>query len=131
MIEKGRGYAQPPTVTIDGGPHYLKVIDPDCNFTGLHFPIIANSDHVLELNNSADITSTDGVPSITEIFTPELLVEVVKGWTLGSLWLHFPRTHPSCRFKCEQSRLGLSLKEPAHQQRNLSDYVPHFHNGTD
>lgn len=132
VIEKGRGYAQPPTVTIDGGPHYLKVIDPDCNFTGLHFPIIANSDHVLELNNSADITSTDGVPSITEIFTPELLVEVVKGWTLGSL---FGYTSQELILHADSNASKADwvylLKEPAHQQRNLSDYVPHFHNGTD
>ena len=124
VSEKGRGYQEAPSVTIEGGPHYLKLIDPDSNFSGVHFPILSNSDHMLELNNSADTGNSDGIPTVSEVFKTGQLVEVVKGWTLDpfpvqyGLFLHYDSN--ASRADC------YLLKEPAYQNRDLSDYVPHL-----
>lgn len=131
VSEKGRGYQEPPSVTIEGGPHYLKLIDPDSNFSGVHFPILSNSDHMLELNNSADTGNSDGIPTISEVFKTGQLVEVVKGWTLGSLFGQ-SSTDLLLHYDSNASRADwvYLLKEPAYQNRDSSDYVPHFNDGT-
>ncbi|MEK9772033.1 MAG: hypothetical protein VW576_00580 [Opitutae bacterium] len=132
VIAKGRGYNKAPKVTIDGGPHYLKITDPDCNYTGFHFPIIANSDHVVELNNSADNDNMDGVPSLNEVFAQGMVVEIVKGWTLGSLFGHSAEElQLQADSNASRADWVYLLKEPHHQNRDSSDYVPHFHDGTE
>ena len=86
ILEKGRGYKQPPTVKIEGGSYFLKITDPTSTSLGLHLPIISNSDYSLELNNSLDTGSSDGIPLVSEIIQSGQFVEVVMGWTLGSLF---------------------------------------------
>lgn len=132
VLAKGRGYDQPPQVTIEGGPHYLKIIDPDSNHTGLYFPIISNTDHVVELNNSNDIDNSDGVPTVSEIFSSDLLVEVVRGWTLRSLF-GVNTDDLSLNSDSDPSNADwvYLLKAPQHQLKDASDYVPHFHDGTE
>ena len=131
VTEKGRGYNQPPGVTIDGGPHYLKIIDADSNRTGFYFPVISNTDHTVELNNSGESGSTNGILTVSEVFAQGLLVEVVKGWTLGSLF-GYSTEELLLHHDTNASRADwvYTLKEPQHQAGDSSDYVPHFHDGT-
>ena len=79
ILEKGVGYDQPPAVYIEGGPHYLKIIDTESNYSGHSFLINSNSDHVLELNNSLNLP-------LGSILLKDTLVEVLPAWTLGSLF---------------------------------------------
>ena len=65
VLEKGRGYGQPPKVTIEGGSYFLKITDPASTSSGLHLPIIANSDYAIELNNSLDTGNSDGIPLVS------------------------------------------------------------------
>lgn len=85
LLEKGRGYSQPPTITIDGGNYFLKIIDPASPSSGSYFPILSNSDYIMEVNNSYDTGASDGIPLVSEVLQQGQLIEVVQGWTLGSL----------------------------------------------
>ena len=132
VLEKGRGYDLPPIVSVEGGLHYLRIIDPQSSHQGLHFSITRNSDYVLELNNSLDVNSTDGIPSVSEVIVPDLLVEVVQGWTLGSLF-GYNTDDLTLHSDPNSSRADwvYLLKQPGNQQGNSTDYVPHFHDGTE
>ncbi len=123
ILEKGIGYDTPPAVYIEGGPYYLKIIDTESNFTGLSFLINSNSDHVLELNNSLNL-------SLGSILLKDTLVEVLPGWTLGSL---FGYTEIQLQSDANASRADwiYLLKSSANQIGENSDYISHFHNGTE
>ena len=123
ILEKGIGYDQPPAVHIEGGPHYLKIIDTESNYTGYSFHINSNSDYVLELNNSLNLP-------LGSIFLKDTLVEVLPVWTLGSL---FGYTEIQLQSDANASRADwvYLLKTSLNQVGDSSDYVAHFHNGTE
>ena len=123
ILEKGVGYDQPPAVYIEGGPHYLKIIDTESNYSGHSFLINSNSDHVLELNNSLNLP-------LGSILLKDTLVEVLPAWTLGSL---FGFTEIQLQSDANASRADwiYLLKSSANQIGDNSDYVAHFHNGTE
>jgi hypothetical protein len=123
ILEKGIGYDQPPEVYIEGGPHYLKIIDTESNYSGFSFLINSNSDHVLELNNSLNLP-------LGSILLKDTLVEVLPAWTLGSL---FGYTEIQLQSDANASRADwiYLLKSSANQIGYNSDYVAHFHNGTE
>ena len=132
LLEKGRGYSQPPTITIDGGNYFLKIIDPASPASGSYFPILSNSDYIMEVNNSYDTGASDGIPLVSEVLQQGQLIEVVQGWTLGSLFGHtieelklYPDTNAS------RADWVYLLKGPDQQVGDSTDYVPHFHDGTD
>jgi hypothetical protein len=132
VLEKGRSYHQPPKVTIEGGYYFLKITDPVSTFSGLHLPIITNSDYTLELNNSLDTGSSDGIPLVSEIIQPGQFVEVVKGWTLGSLLgstIDELKLHPDTNVS--RADWVYLLKDLDEQVGDSSDFIPHFHNGVD
>ncbi len=79
VTQSGRGYLSPPVVTIDGGPYYLRIIDPESNFTGLYFRILSNSDDSVELENSDDL-------NFSQILAEGTKVEIFQGWTIASLF---------------------------------------------
>ena len=123
ILEKGIGYDAPPEVYIEGGPHYLKIIDTESNYTGLSFLINSNSDHMLELNNSLNLP-------LGSILLKDTLVEVIPAWTLDSL---FGYTEIQLQNDANASRADwvYLLKTSTNQIGNSSDYVAHFHNGTE
>ena len=132
VLEKGRGYKQPPTVKIEGGSYFLKITDPTSSSLGLHLPIISNSDYSLEVNNSLDTGGSDGIPLVSEIIQSGQFVEVVKGWTLGSLLgstIDELKLHPD--INASRADWVYLLKNPDEQIGDSSDFIPHYHNGTD
>jgi len=101
----------------------LKIIDTESNYTGYSFHINSNSDYVLELNNSLNLP-------LGSIFLKDTVVEVMPVWTLGSL---FGYTEIQLQSDANASRADwvYLLKTSLNQVGDSSDYVAHFHNGTE
>lgn len=120
ILYGGRGYSFPPKVTIEGGPHYLRVADLDSNHTGKFFRIISNSDaNVIVDNNLSE--------SIGSIFTPNSPVEIFKAWTLGSLF-----GYDSTSFSEGNDSVAdyVYILKSSGQDGTPNDFVPYFHDGT-
>ena len=121
IIDSGKGYLSAPEVLIDGGPHFLQVIDQESNFTGMFFEILSNTDDTLELSNPFDHDLSIIIPAGT-------LVEIFSGWTLGSLFGH-QNTLLHSDSNATAADWVYVLKPATDQEGNASDYLPHFHNG--
>tara|TARA_B100000212_G_scaffold339056_1_gene316727 strand:+ start:898 stop:2964 length:2067 start_codon:yes stop_codon:yes gene_type:complete len=84
VTEGGSGYGNstPPKVTIVGGPHFVKIVDEDSNYTGRVFLINDNNRHCVTLDTSrlADGESTN----LSTYFPVGTACEVVPAPTLGS-----------------------------------------------
>ena len=122
VVTPGSGYVQAPVVNIDGGPYFVRVIEEDSNFSGIFFEIISNSDHSLELNNSANYDLSSVFPDGTEI-------EIFRGWTIGSL-LGFEETELVSDQNASLADWVFIIKQSSDQEGNSSDYIPYFHNGS-
>ena len=120
VLNAGRGYSFPPKVTIEGGPHYLKVADLDSNHTGKFFRIISNSEaNVIVDNNLSE--------SVGSIFAPNSPVEIFKAWTLGSLF-----GYDSTSFNEGNDSVAdyVYILKSSGQDGTPNDFVPYFHDGT-
>ncbi|MAK28205.1 MAG: hypothetical protein CMI22_07580 [Opitutae bacterium] len=84
VTEGGSGYGNstPPKVTIVGGPHFVKIVDEDSNYTGRVFLITDNKRHCVTLDTSrlAQGESTN----LSTYFPVGTKCEVVPAPTLGS-----------------------------------------------
>ncbi len=120
VLNAGRGYSFPPKVTIEGGPHYLRVADLDSNHTGKFFRITSNSEaNVIVDNNLSE--------SVGSIFTPNSPVEIFKAWTLGSLF-----GYDSTSFNEGNDSVAdyVYILKSSGQDGTPNDFVPYFHDGT-
>ena len=123
VVSSGRGYIQPPEISIEGGPCFLRITDSASTHSGTFFKILSNTDDTLELSNPANIDLSIAVQS-------GFMVEVFQGWTLGSL-LGYEETPLYSDSDSEQADWVYILKEPEQQTGAPNeDYTPHFHNGT-
>lgn len=73
----GKGYSYAPYVEIEGGPHFLRLVEEDPN-EGRFFLITSNSGDRVTLANPLNL-------DLTSILKPDALVEITPAWTLGSL----------------------------------------------
>ena len=122
VISSGRGYVEPPEVSIEGGPCFLRITDSGSTRSGAYFKIISNTDDTLELTNPANI-------DLSTAIQPGFMVEVFQGWTLGSL-LGYEDTPLYSDSNPEQADWVYVLKEPEQQTGNPDvDYTAHFHDG--
>jgi hypothetical protein len=84
VSEGGSGYGNstPPKVTIVGGPHFVKIVDEDSNYTGRVFLITDNKRHCVTLDTSrmAQGESTN----LSTYFPVGTKCEVIPAPTLGS-----------------------------------------------
>ena len=84
VTEGGSGYGNstPPKVTIVGGPHFVKIVDEDSNYTGRVFLITDNKLHCVTLDTShlAQGESTN----LSTYFPVGTKCEVVPAPTLGT-----------------------------------------------
>ena len=78
LIDRGIGYLNPPKLSIDGGPCFLRLVESDSNYSGIFFKIVGNTDDSLEVNASM-------VDSLEAILKTGDLVEVVPAFTISSL----------------------------------------------
>jgi len=123
LLSAGRGYTTPPEISIQGGPCFLRITDPESNQSGLFFRVLRNTDDTLELENPLNLDLAATIPLST-------MVEVFQGWTLGSLLgYEEPIIQPD-----ENSSMAdwvYIIKEPD-QQGGVPelDYSAHFHDGS-
>ena len=80
VLNGGKGYSYPPYVEIEGGPHFLRLVEEDPN-EGRFFLITSNSGDRVTLANPLNL-------DIATILKPDALVEIIPAWTLGSLLGH-------------------------------------------
>jgi len=73
----GKGYSYAPYVEIEGGPHFLRLVEEDPN-EGRFFLITSNSGDRVTLANPLNL-------DLATILKPDALVEITPAWTLGSL----------------------------------------------
>jgi hypothetical protein len=82
VTKSGKGYSHAPQVEIEGGPHFLRLVEEDPN-EGRFFLITSNSGDRLTLANPLNL-------DIDTILKPDTLVEITPAWTLGSLFGYRP-----------------------------------------
>ena len=115
VIEGGRGYSYVPYVEIEGGPHFLRLVEEDPN-EGRFFLIESNSGNQVTLVNPLNL-------DLDAIFKPDALVEITPAWTLGSLFGYKP---PMLKLKdgnettADRVYLG---------ETNSTNYQAYFHDG--
>jgi len=121
VIDPGKGYLRAPDILVEGGPHFLQIIDRESNYSGMFFEILSNTDDTLELSNPSNFDLSTFLPSGT-------LVEIFSGWTLGSLFGHTSTLlHSDSNVSAADWIYVIRPFES--QEGNASDYLPHFHNG--
>lgn len=116
----GTGYSQAPTISIDGGPHFVRVTGNNSLFQGLCFKILENNDTTLKLENLSHLPFSD-------IFSEGTEVEVFRAWTVGSL-LGYEQTQLASD---ENSSIAdwIHLAMPLDQQAENSSFIALFHDG--
>lgn len=116
VTNRGKGYSYAPRVEIEGGPHFLRLVEEDPN-EGRFFLITSNSGNQVTLANPLNL-------DLSAILKPDALVEISPAWTLGSLFGYVP---PSLKLKegnattADHVYLGES---------NSTVYQAHYHDGT-
>jgi len=110
----GKGYSYPPYVEIEGGPHFLRLVEDDPN-EGRFFLITSNSGDRVTLANPLNL-------DLATILKPDALVEINPAWTLGSLLGHdLPLLKDGNETTADRVYLGES---------NSTNYQAFFHDGT-
>jgi hypothetical protein len=112
----GNGYSYAPQVEIEGGQHFLRLVEEDPN-EGRFFLIESNSGNQVTLANPLNL-------DLGTILKPDALVEITPAWTLGSLFGYKP---PLLKLKdgnettADRVYLGES---------NSTEYRAFYHDGT-
>ena len=115
----GNGYTTVPKVEIEGGPHFISLIDTDSNLTGKFYRIVGNSGDQLTVENPFN----ENLPAI---FLPDAEVEIFEAWTIGEL-LGYESTSLSMSEPYDYLYL---LDVPASQNGKVEDFVGFLHDGT-
>ena len=112
----GKGYSYAPQVEIEGGQHFLRLVEEDPN-EGRFFLIKSNSGNQVTLENPLNL-------DLNKTLKPDALVEITPAWTLGSLFGYKP---PFLKLKegneatADRVYLGES---------NSTIYQAYYHDGT-
>ena len=120
----GRGYsASPhlPQIQVEGGPHFVRIADPESNHTGLSFLVRDNNETALTLENPYGFDLANLLPANS-------IIEIFEGWTLGSILGH-EDTPLTSNEDPQLADWVYLMKDPQEQDGTPDDFVPHFHNG--
>ena len=116
------GFDFPPDVTVQGGVHYLRLIEEDSARNGKFYKISANTDRSISLSNTFS-------EDLSLVFPANSMIEVFQAWTLGDLF-----GYDSVKLQSGNSLTAdiiYILKEPSMQHGDSAyDYVGYFHDGT-
>lgn len=122
LTNPGMGFDFPPDVTVQGGVHYLRLIEEDSARNGKFYKISANTDRSISLSNTFS-------EDLSLVFPANSMIEVFQAWTLGDLF-----GYDSVKLQSGNSLTAdiiYILKEPSMQHGdNAYDYVGYFHDGT-
>ncbi len=125
QIERpGKGYPSSPhlpLVRVEGGPHFVRISDPESNHTGRSFLISENNETAFTLENPYGF-------DLANILSVNSMIEIFEGWTLGSVLGH-ENTPLTSNEDPQLADWVYLMKDPLEQDGSPDDFVPHFHNG--
>ncbi len=84
VTDGGSGYSSTPSITVVGGPHFVRIIDESSDDYGRLFLIENNSQTSLTLDFSTVVDGETG--NASSFFSAGTLVEIVPAATLGSIF---------------------------------------------
>lgn len=116
----GSGYLSPPNVEIEGGVHFIRCVERGSMFFGKFFLISDNTGDTLTIDNPLNY-------DLSVVFSPNTMVEIFEGWTLGSL-LGYSSTQLSDG-NSSQADMVYLIKPEADQNGSAADYISFYHNG--
>lgn len=125
LTDSGNGYSSIPEIEIEGGPHLIRLVDYESNYTGKFYRITSNSGDQLTLHNPLQ-------ESLNNIFLTDSEVEIFEAWTLGELFGYEstalngidPQTN-----SLVHDHIYL-LAPTSDQNGTTSDFIGFFHDGT-
>jgi len=88
MTNKGAGYSGPPSVTVVGGPHFVRLTEPGSPDVGRFFLITDNTSNQLTLDISKLATKSKSNPTgetLAKVLQTDYSVEIVPAATVGSI----------------------------------------------
>ena len=121
LSDVGSGYFYPPEVEIEGGAHFVRLVDEDSNYSGKFHRITSNSGNSLTLEN-------DLYEDLQIVFEDDSEVEIFESWTLGELFGY--ETSP---FNVTENNGSVTydfihlLKPSSNQSGTNDDYTAYFH----
>ena len=115
LTDGGSGYTIPPYVEIEGGPHFLRLVEEDEGKQGRFFLINSNSGDRITLANPLN-------ENLSQILSPDSLIEITPAWTLGSLFGYNP---PLIREGNETNADRVYLRDG-----NATGYHAYYHDGS-
>ena len=124
LTEPGIGYQSTPKVEIEGGPHYIRVVDLESNHTGRFYRISSNSPDQLSLDNPFNETLSD-------VFATDSEVEVFEAWTLAELFGYDNTSFNEINASSGNLQFDhvYLLSPPNIQNGSDSDFEGFFHDG--
>ena len=105
---------------IEGGAHFVRLVDEDSNYSGKFYRITSNSGNSLTLEN-------DLYEDLQIVFEDDSEVEIFESWTLGELFdtnLSFNVTENNGSVTYDFIHL---LKPSSNQSGTNDDYTAYFH----
>ena len=114
-----------PEIEIEGGTHFVRIIDEDSNHSGKFYRVLSNSGVSLTVENKLN-------ENIPDIFAPDSEVEIFESWTLGEL---FGYSSTSLQDVNQSNGLVTGdylylLSESSQQSGTLTDFEGFFHDQT-
>ena len=125
ITNPGKGYSIIPEIEIEGGTHFVRIIDEDSNHSGKFYRVLSNSGVSLTVENKLN-------ENIPDIFAPDSEVEIFESWTLGEL---FGYSSTSLQDVNQSNGLVTGdylylLSESSQQSGTLNDFEGFFHDQT-
>ncbi len=120
--DNGLGYASNPRVKIEGGAHFIKIVEEGSIFTGKFFKIASNDHSSVVVENILGI-------DLTQVFKPNQLIEIYQAWTLGSLFGHTSEEVSLAEGNQATADLIFILKPYGSQNGSATDFSSFYHDG--
>ncbi|MDG1139831.1 MAG: hypothetical protein P8N49_09970 [Opitutales bacterium] len=120
--DNGTGYVSRPSVKIEGGAHFIKIVEESSMFTGKFFKITSN-DH-----SSVIVENLLGI-NLAQVFKPNQLIEIYQAWTLGSLFGHTSEEVSLAEGNKTTADLIYILKTDGNQDGSNADFSCFYHDG--
>jgi hypothetical protein len=87
IVNNGTGYTNSPTITVVGGPHFVRITDADSQYKGRCFLITSNTATQLTLDlSNISKSESDNSKDVEDFFPVNTQVEVVPAPTLGRIF---------------------------------------------
>jgi hypothetical protein len=122
LTNTGMGFDEVPEISVQGGIHFLRLIDANSSISGRFYEIVSNTDRSVTISN---LFSED----LSQVFLPNSMVEIFQAWTLGDLFGYDSVDLQSGN--SSSADIVYLLKKPSDQLGDAEyDYIGFYHDGT-